>query len=114
MSKEKMTAEEIAQWAVDNRHSKGEGRDKSDHEIYHHLRDSIEAYAQQQNGEKRDEVYLKEELSKAYQAGVIENTPIENSSDILQTLEELKSQADNWAENYLRTKQTKTNCQYNN
>jgi len=43
-----MTAEEIAQWAVDNRHSKGEGRDKSDHEIYHHLRDSIEAYAQQQ------------------------------------------------------------------
>jgi hypothetical protein len=37
------TAEEIAQWVIDNRYTKSENNKVSDHEMYHELVDSIKA-----------------------------------------------------------------------
>lgn len=55
-----MKAEEIAQWVLDNRHSKGEGRTTHDHEIYHFVKDCVIAFADEKTKSLKEEIGLKE------------------------------------------------------
>ena len=48
-----MTKEEIGQWVIDNRYSKGENRTVSEHEMYHTVVDEIEKLIKN-HGDVRD------------------------------------------------------------
>lgn len=45
------TAEQIAQWVIDNRYSKGEGQTIHSFEIYHQIKDDINSIVLSKNTE---------------------------------------------------------------